>query len=473
MSGRILIVDDLATNRIILKVKLTAACYDTLQAADGATALEIARRELPTLILLDMVLPDISGIEVCRQLRADPRTRNIPVVIITASGDRAARLSALEAGADEFLNKPLNEVVLLARIRSLLRAHQTEAELQHRLEACGQLDLAEGPGVFVMPERIAMIAAEPAVALAWRSLLAPHVSARLSVMTPAAALGESPASGAPDLYMIAADLGAHGSGLGLLADLRSRAGSRDAATCIVLPSLDSRAAAMALDMGASDMLHLPLDPQETALRLGLHLKRKRRADALRRALNAGLQLAITDPLTGLFNRRYGMAQMERIATRAQTSGRGFAVMVLDIDRFKSVNDTHGHAAGDAVLEGVAQRLRASLRPTDLLARIGGEEFLVVLPDATIDAARKAGQRLCHVVSDTPVEVADLRLPVTVSVGLAMGPAVPAALVHSNEDAFDTSAHGARIARETLARADAALLIAKSDGRNQVIEGSAA
>ncbi len=116
--------------------------------SSGLAALEVARTEQPKLILLDMMLPDISGIEVCRLLRADPRTQHIPVVIITATGDRASRLRALEAGADEFLTKPLNEVILLARIRSLLRARETESELRLALGNLGRMDLAEGETVF-------------------------------------------------------------------------------------------------------------------------------------------------------------------------------------------------------------------------------------------------------------------------------------------------------------------------------------
>lgn len=462
MSGRILIVDDLATNRIILKVKLNAACHETLQAASGTEALARARSELPKMILLDMMLPDISGIEVCRQLRADPVTRHIPVVIITASGDRASRLRALEAGADEFLTKPLNEVILLARIRSLLRARETEAELRLRSETWGEMDLAEEEVVFAMPGRVGLVAADPAIAMGWRAALAPHLNARLQILSPTAALADVPEGAAPDFYMIAADLGPHGSGQRLVADLRSRLASRHAAIALALHQTDPDSAAVALDVGASDLLTLPLDPQETALRITLHIERKRRADGLRRAVSQGLRLAVTDPLTGLHNRRYALAHLDRIAARARDTGRRFAVMVLDLDRFKSVNDTFGHAAGDAVLETVATRLRTNLRPTDLVARIGGEEFLIALPEATTGTARLAAERLCRVIAEEPVTLPDGRGPVTVtaSVGLALGPRLgPEVDVEP--------------ARETLVRADAALMAAKSEGRNQVILSSAA
>ncbi|MCA2012515.1 diguanylate cyclase [Cereibacter sphaeroides] len=465
MTGRILIVDDLATNRIILKVKLNAACYETLQAATGAECLRIAHDEQPRLILLDMELPDQSGIEVCRQLRANPVTTHIPVVIITASTDREARLRALQAGADEFLTKPLNEVILLARIRALLRARETEAELRLRSETWGALDLAEDQGVFEMPGRVGLIAAEPAIAIAWRSALAPHLKERLVVLTPAAALGPMPDSAVPDFFLIAADLGAQGSGQRLIADLRSRRPSRHAAMALVLHKADPEVAAMALDVGASDLIPLPMDAEETALRIGLHVARKRRADQLRQAVSDGLRMAVTDSLTGLYNRRYALAHLDRIAVRAQEAGRPFAVMLLDLDRFKSVNDTFGHAAGDAVLESVATRLRDNLRPSDLVARIGGEEFLVVLPEATLATARSTAERLCRTVAaaTVPLPGRDGSVEVTISVGLALGPVA----------GQPVSRGGEALAQDMLARADAALLAAKAEGRNQVTISNAA
>jgi len=450
MSGKILIVDDLAINRIILKVKLATACHESVQACDGMSALAAARSEKPKLILLDMMLPDISGIEVCRQLRADPQTRDIPVVIITASSDPARRLEALQAGADEFLTKPLNEVILLARIRSLLRARETEAELRLRAATCRELGFCDPEPVFDCPGRIGLIAAEPANAMGWRAALAPLLPDRLEILTPSGALTHASDHPAPDLYVIAADLGAHGSGLRLVADLRSRLPSRDAAISLVLPEAESETAAMALDLGASDLLTLPFDPQETALRLRLHIQRKRRTDLLRRQVQDGLKLAVTDPLTGLFNRRYALAQLERIATRAAVTGQPFAVMVLDLDRFKSINDRFGHAAGDTVLETVAGRLRDTLNAGDLIGRIGGEEFLIVLPDTTLVRAQQSAERICRAISEVVIALPGEHeaVQVTISVGLAMGTQA-------------TTAH------DVLCRADSALLAAKADGRNQV------
>ncbi len=167
---------------------------------------------------------------------------------------------------------------------------------------------------------------------------------------------------------------------------------------------------------------------------------------------------MTDPLTGLHNRRYALPHLARIAERAQTAGRQFAVMVLDLDRFKSINDTWGHGAGDAVLIEVAERLKSNLRAVDLIARIGGEEFLIALPDTTLEAAQATAERLRRVVGDRPVPLPNGNgsIPVTLSIGLALG-ADPAA--GSVED--------------LIGLADRALLGSKADGRNQVKVGRSA
>jgi two-component system cell cycle response regulator len=192
---------------------------------------------------------------------------------------------------------------------------------------------------------------------------------------------------------------------------------------------------------------------ELAMRTRSLLRRKRQADRHRARIEDNLRLALVDPLTGLHNRRYVVPQLTAIATRAAERRCDFAVMVVDLDRFKSVNDQHGHAAGDAVLVEVARRLRANLREEDLLARIGGEEFLVVLPDSSTAAARLVAERLCEAVDERPIRLASGgSLKVTVSIGVAVS----------------SVALGPMAAVESLVeQADLALLESKNAGRNQV------
>lgn len=457
MGGRILIADDVATNRIVLKVKLGAAFYETLQAASGRETIMAAGDSRPDLVLLDVEMPDMSGIEVCRALKADPVTRDIPVVMVTAFRDMDRKMAALAAGADEVFWKPLDEVVLLARLRSILRAREAAQELGLRQHTYRDLGFAEPPEGFAGPATVAIVARDAATRESRTEELRPYMSDRLVPMDPDAALSDTAGGAHPDVFVIGADLAQPGGGLRLMSELRSRHATRHAAICVVLPAGAADTAAMALDLGANDLIEADAEPAEIALRIRIQVARKRQSDQLRASVEDRLRLAMTDPLTGLQNRRYAMAHLGRIAERAKASGRAFAVMVLDLDRFKTVNDTHGHAAGDAVLTEVAARLSAQLRPADLIARIGGEEFLIALPDTALKDACAVAERLRRAVADRPVALPHGQdaIGMTSSIGLAIGNV--AATRDMNVD-------------ELIHSADMALLTAKLDGRNQVTLG---
>lgn len=458
MAGKILIVDDVATNRIVLKVKLSGARYETIQASTGTEALRLIAQESPDLVLLDVQLPDMSGIDICRTIKADSTTAQIPVIMISAFPSAQTRLEALRAGADDFLVKPFDEMVLLARLRSLMRAAETDEELVQRESTYRELGLGEAPVPDIEPPaQICLVAASREAALAWKSALAHHLpQVRLTILNRDEVLSAAAAPRSPDAYVIAADISRPGEGLRLMSELRSRAASRYAVVCIAVADSARETSAVALDLGASDLLAVNLSTpeaaEEAALRLTTHIARKRRHDRSRDLVADGLRLALIDPLTGLYNRRYAMPHIARLAERAQITARPFAVMVLDLDHFKSVNDTYGHAAGDDVLVEVARRLSANLRQVDLVARVGGEEFLIAMPETSLEHARIAAERLCRVMEQTPITVADGRaIPITVSIGLALGGGVA-----------DTQP-----ITDVITQADRALLGSKASGRNQV------
>ncbi|MDB5659499.1 MAG: response regulator receiver modulated diguanylate cyclase [Cypionkella sp.] len=456
MVGKILIVDDVATNRIVMKVKLAAAGYTPLVASDGASCLDIAMRELPDLILLDLTLPDMSGLRVLEALRAEPLLRHVPVVMVSANQDAAARCAAFRSGADEFLQKPLEDQVLLARIRSFMRARDQVEGFSAHHDGIAMLGLAENSASFCQPGVIAIITARSDVTLKLRRELAPHLCDRILAMTAEQAMTEGlHPSAAPDMFLIESDLSGPGSGLRLMSELRSRTHTRHAAFCVQTSPGSAISAAVAFDLGAHDLVTQSISAEELAVRLVRLLARKREADSMRASVQDGLRLAMIDSLTSLHNRRYGMAQLAAIADISRRSGQEFAVMLVDLDRFKSVNDRWGHAAGDAVLIEVADRLTRNLRNGDLLARIGGEEFLIALPDTSLNDARAIAERLCHAIEEAPVRIGDLAAPqVTVSIGLASSADIA---MPNIKDAIS----------DLMERADRALLHAKSAGRNQV------
>ena len=468
MPGKILIVDDIATNRVILRVKLAAARYSVLEAECGETALDIARSERPSLILMDVSMPRMSGLEVCRLLKQSDDTARIPVVLFSAYPSASTKLKALAAGAEEFMAKPLDELALMARIRSLLRARHITEELSLRdgtSRALG-LGLAEDAApAFVAPGRITLMAETRRMALGWRNALATRLRDTLVVHDPDTALPENDRT---DVFVISS--GTHAEGLQMIPELRARSDVRNAAIIAVLPEDCRTDAAMALDLGATDIVIGAFDGEELALRLATHLRRKREADQLRKKVADGLQLAVTDPLTGLFNRRYALSHLQRARTKAQVDGRSFALMMIDLDRFKAVNDTHGHAAGDHVLKTVARRLESNLRSVDLLARIGGEEFLAVLPDCDATAATSAAERLRATVGSKPIalpQVGDMdqtAIKQTISIGVV----VVGAATDSTTPRLLCSDEA-----DLLEQVDRALYRSKATGRNSVTLDEAA
>lgn len=459
MVGKILIVDDVATNRIVLKVKLGAACYQALLAVNGQNGLKLAEEERPDLILLDLSLsdrtPGMSGLETLVALRASAHTAEIPVLALGLAEQPELSLAALRAGADDVMMKPLPDALLMARIRNLMRSRETLAELGERGATLREIGLAEAPAPFTVPGTVALVGDRPEVALRWRTQLGTRLPDRLVPLTRGEALAESGRGLVPDIFVIDAGLGGPAGGVRLMSELRSRPATRHAAILLLQAAPSAQEQAMAYDMGANDVQPADGDPQELALRLSRLMARKREADRLRNSVQDGLRLAVIDPLTGLYNRRYALPRLSTIAARAQAGGASFAVMVIDLDLFKSVNDRWGHAAGDAVLVEIAHRLTDNLRGSDLVARLGGEEFLVALPDVSLTEARATAERLCRMVQGHPVRLPDgTQLRVTVSIGLTVGQA--ADMGH-----FDAVA-------SLVDRADQALLAAKAGGRNQVI-----
>lgn len=419
MVGNILIVDGVATNRIVFKVALEDAYYRPVLAADGESCLNLTRQMDIDLIMLDLSLPDQTGVSLIKQLRADPATREIPVVAFAAREEADIRLQALQAGADDVLEKGAQPQSLLARIRNLLRGRgQLDGLAQGAADAC-LLGLAEAAVPFQGPATISFLFENGQTArdrYDGLSSLMPHnivIQTREDAFVDTAHPTGLPI---PDVFLIDGSR----DGLRLLSELRSRPATRHSAICIVNSDVTSNAASIAFDMGADDVVGADVSPAELALRLQTLIRRKRRDDQLRANVQDNLRLAVIDPLTGLHNRRYGMPQLAAIAERAALDASVFAVMVIDLDRFKSVNDRLGHAAGDAVLVEVARRLKANLRSDDVLARIGGEEFLVVLPNTSFDQACVAADRLCRAVERQPVTLGfSASSSVTVSIGLAV------------------------------------------------------
>ncbi len=462
MTGRILIADDVATNRIILKVKLSNASYDVSQATSACDLVKIASDEQPDLIILDGGFQNERGIDLCQEIKDNPLTDAIPVLMIASNFTAAERLAALHAGACDVLDKPIDDNGLLARVRNTLRVRSVEEELRLREGTALELGFQEAASPFQTPAQVLIVKGAQAADTSWQPAFKDANPSTLHIVEHGVALSMiTRRKLSPDIVIMPAQLERGKDSLFLLAELRNRPETRHAAIIIVNDSNVETDTISALDIGANDVIGSNIPAAEFAFRLTRHLGRKLKADKLRDTLKDGLRMAMTDPLTGLFNRRYALPHMSRIAEKSRVTGSPFAVMVLDLDHFKRINDTHGHGAGDLVLKEIAGRLKANVRNVDLLARIGGEEFLVALPDTDIDSARITAERLRRVTEETPVWIsAEVgSISVTTSIGVSIG----------GLDGCKTAT-----VETVVDRADQALLGAKSTGRNQVIfEKSAA
>ena len=452
MTARVLVVDDILANVRLLEAKLTAEYFEVITANNGAEALEAMAKEKPDIVLLDIMMPGIDGLEVCRRIKQNPATQHVPVIIVTALDQPEDRVAGLEAGADDFLTKPVNDVALFCRLKSLVRLKMLTDELA--LRSSGSLNLVTGRNYDVVQD-------EP-----WRVMvvdnnanLAERISACLSdehelvaAHDPQQALFQV-AEGNFELVVINLDLDGH-DGLRLCSQLRSLERTRQIPILILTDPEDNQRLLRALDMGVNDYLVKPMDRLELLARMRTQIRRCRYAQMLRDHVSQSMELAVTDPLTGFFNRRFLEAHVRPQVLRSLESERPVSFLVLDVDHFKSVNDNFGHDVGDRVLKEVAERIRRCVRGADYPCRIGGEEFVIALPDSDIALAAKVGERIRRMVSAKPVQAGNHAVSVTISIGVA---------ACEFDDGDITPA---------LKRADIALYRAKSEGRNRVISDAA-
>ncbi len=449
MSGRILVVDDIATNRLILQAKLSSAYFEVLLAENGEQALDIATNEMPDMVLLDVMMPGIDGYAVCSRLKRNPDTAHIPVIMITAANEQSERVRGFQAGADDFLNKPINDMTLFTRVRNLLRVKIMFDELKMRESTTQELGLTELLDMNSLKNQSGSVMIAPKnqeQGIGWLKSMKSHLPYEVF-----ASYGERNALNdaklrVPDAFVVNQSLDGGGDGLRLVSMLSANPETRRSAIILVVDDGRIETASKGLELGASDYIFAPSDSNEMMARLTSQMRRKKYSDLLRSNVQDSLRMAVIDPLTGLYNRRYAMQHMEKIADRSVETQLPYAVMMMDLDRFKSVNDTYGHAAGDEVLKEFARRLQENLRGVDLVARFGGEEFMVVMPDTNETEAGFAAERLRKSVDARTFHLPDgQKLDVTVSIGVAFGvghnPAVPALLEQADKALYDSKSNG--------------------------------
>ena len=451
MTGKVLVIDDLLPNVKLLEAKLSAEYYDVTSAMSGLEGIEKAKAILPDIILLDVMMPEIDGFETCRRLKNDPDLAHIPVVMVTALSDIQDRIKGLEAGADDFITKPINDIHLLARVRSLVRVKLMLDELRMRDKTSLEFGISNNPQTEHIIGNVLLIDDD----VVQSKVMEKHLNAKghsVKMAQPSKAL-EMIAANDFDLIVVSTLL-ADVDGLRLCSQIRSQEKSRQIPLLILVEEEERHMLIKGLEMGINDYLICPVDANELVARARTQIRRKNYQDALRGSVEQTLNMAVVDSLTKLFNRRYMDVHLKNMVEQAVLNKSDLAVLIIDIDHFKQVNDGEGlgHHIGDEVLKQVAERIQNSIRNTDLATRPGGEEFAVLMPNTNLKQAQEVAERIRNTIAETPFAISarDGKLTCTISVGVAE--------VNKNGDTQV----------ELLKRADAALYRAKHEGRNRVI-----
>src|ERR1700722_15810491 len=417
MTARVLDVDDVRSNLKLLQTILSLEYFEVLTATNGPDAIAICEKGGCDIVLLDVKMPGMDGFEVCRRLRTTPETAHLPVVLLTALDRPADRVRGLESGADDFLTKPVDEIALIARVRSLVRLKFSIDELRNRAAhgaeagiAAPELDASERGGLLLADER-------PTSSERIQGALSPYHDVILA-SGPSEALAMA-REATIDLMIVSLGSGAF-DGLRLCSQARSHERTRNLPILIIADPDDRPKVLRGLELGVNDYLTRPIDRNELLARVSTNIRQKLYADRLRQSVQQSIEMALYDPLTGLNNRRSFERRLPSMIENARARSAALTMMVLDIDHFKRVNDTYGHDVGDLVLKGFGAGLQETVRSGDLICRLRGEEFVVVMPGVdTTEAARIAERvRTNTERRDFAIDGAAGPVSITVSIGLA-------------------------------------------------------
>ena len=452
MTARVLIVDDISTNVKLLETRLTAEYFDVVTAMSGPEALKICDEQEIDIVLLDVMMPDMDGFEVCRRLKNGTNTHHLPVVMITALDQPSDRIKGLEAGADDFLNKPVDDMQLLARVKSLVRLKNLTDELRSRALTGQQIAVEDAiralEAIGVDGGQILVIDSDDRHARRLQEALVP--AHEVDILADPSDTVLRIAEKKYELVIISMSLGTFDP-LRVCSQLRTLEQGRHIPIILVAEENDRPQVVRGLELGVNDFIMNPVERNELAARVRTQIRRQRYAAELRQSVSNTMQLAVVDELTGLYNRRYCDRHLALMLEKAQEQERSLAVMMLDIDYFKSVNDKWGHDVGDQVLKEFSLRLQRNIRGVDLACRYGGEEFMVLMPDTDNQQAQNIAERVRGAVEEARFSAGDdISLAITVSAGVAL-----------KDGVADTP-------ESIVKRADIALYKAKNNGRNRIV-----
>ncbi|WP_162933119.1 diguanylate cyclase [Roseovarius sp. EL26] len=454
MPGKILIADTSTTNRITLKAKLTAAYYQVILADSVEDAVALTGQHNPDLLLVGSSILEAGLASLMHAGKSNPER---PIIVFLSENDPLQRLNALHSGAIDVICHPFDEPVLLASLRNHLRMQIAEYDLRENTRSNEDLGFSDTNQTFTHPMTIALFSPRTDALTPLGDALALLGNCSLARYHPDTLSSLAHAPPQADVYLLAIeDADTPEADLRRLSRLRSASSSRSYRILTHLQQPNPGLTSTVLDLGANDVVDASASIEELALRLHRQARGKQHTDKLREQLRIRLDAAITDSLTGLYNRRYAEDFLKQEIDNARLNCQHFTVMLADLDHLKPINDQYGHLDGDKVLMQVAANLRNTLQDHDMIARFGGDEFLIVLPNASPEHARNTADTLRRNIREMPITLSTGNNPihVTISIGITFAPRDDG---RSAPYTIDT----------LLKQADKALYQAKSEGRNTV------
>lgn len=456
MTAKVLIVDDIEFNIKLLETKLKNEYYHVITAFNGVEAIQKAKEFQPDIILMDVMMPIMDGFQASEKIKNTPETSHIPIILVTALNAQEDRIKGLQSGADDFLTKPINDHALMSRLRSLVRLKIMTDELRVRDITSAQFGLStqhletrkkiEGANVLLIEDDITQ-AQKIRDKLASQGVNCDIINDGKNII--------QDVNKKEYALVITSTLLINDDGLRICSELRNDAKTRFIPTLILVDENDPQTLDRGFDIGVTDYLTAPVDLDELSARTFTQIKRYNYQKELKTNYLQSLTISITDPLTSIYNRRYFDTHGYNIFTQSIANKRPMSVIMVDIDNFKSVNDTYGHPSGDEVIKEIAKKITANLRITDMCARYGGEEFIIILSNTMAFAGQFVGERIRMMIESIPfsIPVSPGQINITVSMGISE--------ILSDSDTLET----------VVARADANLYKAKHQGKNQIVGDS--
>ncbi len=466
---KLLIIDDDQDTRRILQLILAAEGYEIVTAVDGFDGVARTRIDRPALVITDILMPRMDGFQYLSEIRKIAEFQDLPIVFYTGNYlDQEDELLARQLGVTRFLIKPLAPADIVSVVRELLGSRGTAAtdapspaqtleepslqklynqrlvtKLKHRVieneDAKRSLEsILEGlgDGIMVIDREHTILQANSALAASFGMEKASMIGRKCYEVSHKQ---QTPCEGS---NIVCPHQMIFERGENLVKVLHSHEhaeGEEHQIEITATPLKDSKGRVFAIVETYRDIMDTCSDDELVKL-----VKR------LNEAQTHLKHMSITDDLTGLRNRRYIIERLEEEFQRSKRSGNLLSLIMLDIDHFKQINDAHGHLFGDVVLRVVASRIKSSLRKHDIVGRVGGEEFLVICPDSSLEDTAVVAERIRQAICEQPIGDGIKE----VMVALSSGVTAIQGHDHNSEKIFG--------------RADAALYRAKEEGRNRVV-----